>query len=65
VDVHPAETVTADRAFECQRDLNLAQETGSRAFHRDSAAETMLAILREEPPDLSATNKSVRRDGSA
>ncbi len=26
--------------------------TGRRAFQRDSAAETMTAILREEPPDL-------------
>src|SRR5664279_3708593 len=34
--------------------------SGVRAFHRDSAAETMSAILREEPPDLSATNKSVQ-----
>ena len=34
--------------------------SGARAFHRDSAAETMSAILREEPPDLSATNKSVQ-----
>src|SRR5215831_14284053 len=34
--------------------------SGRRAFHRDSAAETMSAILREEPPDLSATNKSVQ-----
>jgi hypothetical protein len=33
---------------------------GARAFHRDSAAETMSAILREEPPDLSATNKNVQ-----
>jgi Tol biopolymer transport system component len=33
--------------------------SGSRAFHRDSAAETMSAILREEPPDLSATSKNV------
>jgi Tol biopolymer transport system component len=33
--------------------------SGSRAFHRDSAAETMSAILREEPPDLSATNRSI------
>ncbi len=33
--------------------------SGSRAFHRDSAAETMSAILREDPPDLSATNKNV------
>ncbi len=34
--------------------------SGARAFHRDSAAETMSAILREEPPDLSATNKGVQ-----
>ena len=34
--------------------------SGARAFHRDTAAETMSAILREEPPDLSATNKSVQ-----
>ncbi|MDQ6891759.1 MAG: protein kinase [Acidobacteriota bacterium] len=34
--------------------------SGSRAFHRDSAAETMSAILREEPPDLSATNKNIQ-----
>jgi Tol biopolymer transport system component len=33
--------------------------SGSRAFHRESAAETMSAILREEPPDLSATNKNI------
>ena len=34
--------------------------SGVRAFQRDSAAETMSAILREEPPDLSATNKNVQ-----
>ena len=34
--------------------------SGRRAFHRDSAAETMSAILKEEPPDLSATNQSVQ-----
>src|SRR6187455_1355107 len=34
--------------------------SGSRAFHRDTAAETMSAILREEPPDLSATNRNVQ-----
>jgi Tol biopolymer transport system component len=34
--------------------------SGARAFHRDSAAETMSAILREEPPDLSSTNKNVQ-----
>jgi Tol biopolymer transport system component len=34
--------------------------SGSRAFHRDSAAETMSAILREEPPDLSSSNKNVQ-----
>jgi Tol biopolymer transport system component len=34
--------------------------SGRRAFHRDSAAETMSAILREEPPDLSATNQNIQ-----
>jgi len=34
--------------------------SGVRVFRRDSAAETMSAILREEPPDLSATNKNVQ-----
>jgi len=34
--------------------------SGARAFHRDTPAETMSAILREEPPDLSATNKNVQ-----
>jgi Tol biopolymer transport system component len=34
--------------------------SGTRAFQRDTAAETMSAILREEPPDLSATNKNVQ-----
>jgi eukaryotic-like serine/threonine-protein kinase len=33
--------------------------SGRRAFHGESAAETMSAILKEEPPDLSETNKSV------
>jgi len=33
--------------------------SGKRAFHGDSAAETMSAILKEDPPDLSATNKIV------
>ncbi|HZI67533.1 MAG TPA: protein kinase, partial [Thermoanaerobaculia bacterium] len=32
---------------------------GRRAFHGDSAADTMSAILREDPPDLSATNQNV------
>ncbi len=34
--------------------------SGRRAFHRESAAETMSAILREEPPDLSATNRNIQ-----
>src|SRR5215831_4504631 len=34
--------------------------SGRRAFHGDSAADTMSAILKEDPPDLSATNQSVR-----
>jgi len=33
--------------------------SGVRAFHRDTAAETISAILREEPPDLSTTNRNV------
>jgi serine/threonine protein kinase/WD40 repeat protein len=33
--------------------------SGRRAFHGDSAADTMSAILREDPPDLSATNQAV------
>jgi Tol biopolymer transport system component len=33
--------------------------SGQRAFHGDSAAETMSAILREEPAELSMTNPSV------
>ncbi len=32
---------------------------GRRAFHGDSAADTMSAILREDPPDLSATNQNL------
>jgi len=32
---------------------------GRRAFHADSAGETMAAILKEEPPDLSVTNQSI------
>src|SRR5579872_2792076 len=33
--------------------------SGKRAFHGDSSADTMSAILKEEPPDLSATNRNV------
>ncbi len=33
--------------------------SGQRAFRGDSAAETMSAILREEPPDLSVTNQNI------
>ena len=33
--------------------------SGRRAFHGESAAETMSAILREEPPDLSVTNQGI------
>ena len=33
--------------------------SGRRAFHGESAAETMSAILKEDPPDLSDTNKTV------
>src|SRR5437016_887246 len=33
--------------------------SGRRAFHGESAAETMSAILKEDPPDLSETNHNV------
>jgi Tol biopolymer transport system component len=33
--------------------------TGNRAFRGDSAADTMSAILKEDPPDLSVANPSV------
>jgi len=33
--------------------------SGRRAFHGESAAETMSAILKEDPPDLSETNRNV------
>ena len=33
--------------------------SGQRAFRRDTAAETMTAILKEEPPEFSLTNSSI------
>ncbi len=33
--------------------------SGQRAFRGDSAGETMAAILKEDPPDLSVTNQNV------
>src|SRR5271156_6072058 len=33
--------------------------SGKRAFHRDTAADTMSAILREDPPELNETNRNV------
>ena len=33
--------------------------SGKRAFHGDSAADTMSAILKEDPPELSVTGKNV------
>ena len=33
--------------------------SGKRAFHGDSAGETMTAILKEDPPDLSVTNQNI------
>ena len=33
--------------------------SGRRAFKRDTTAETMTAILKEEPPELTATNTSI------
>src|SRR5438876_3562396 len=32
---------------------------GTRAFHGESAADTMTAILREDPPELSLTNQNL------
>jgi len=34
--------------------------SGRRAFRGDSAADTMSAILREDPPELSLTNQDIR-----
>jgi eukaryotic-like serine/threonine-protein kinase len=33
--------------------------SGKRAFHGDSAADTMSAILKEDPPEISLTNQNV------
>jgi len=33
--------------------------SGNRAFHGETSVETMSAILREDPPDLTATNQNV------
>ncbi len=33
--------------------------SGKRPFHRSTAPETLTAILREEPPDLSETNRNI------
>lgn len=33
--------------------------SGKRAFHRDSTAETMSSILKEDPPELTETNRNV------
>src|ERR1700733_14561015 len=33
--------------------------SGKRAFHRETSADTMSAILKEDPPDLSETNRNV------
>jgi serine/threonine protein kinase len=33
--------------------------SGQRAFHGDSAGETMAAILKEDPPELSVTNQNI------
>jgi len=33
--------------------------SGQRAFRRDTSAETMTAILREEPPEISTTTKPI------
>jgi eukaryotic-like serine/threonine-protein kinase len=33
--------------------------SGRRAFHRETAPETMTAILNDQPPDLNATDRSI------
>lgn len=33
--------------------------SGKRAFHRDTPADTMSAILKEDPPELTETNRNV------
>jgi len=33
--------------------------SGKRAFHGDTAADTMTAILKEDPPDLTETNRNI------
>jgi Tol biopolymer transport system component len=33
--------------------------SGKRAFHRETAADTMSAILKEDPPELNETNRNV------
>jgi eukaryotic-like serine/threonine-protein kinase len=33
--------------------------SGKRAFHGDSAGETMASILKEDPPELSVTNQNI------
>ena len=33
--------------------------SGKRAFHGDSAGETMASILKEDPPELSVTNQAI------
>src|ERR1700689_4206846 len=33
--------------------------SGKRAFHRETAADTMSAILKEDPPDFSETNRNI------
>jgi len=33
--------------------------SGKRAFHGESAAETMSAIVKEDPPDLTETNRNI------
>jgi Tol biopolymer transport system component len=33
--------------------------SGKRAFHRETAADTMSAILKEDPPDFNETNRNI------
>jgi serine/threonine protein kinase len=60
LDFGPPEQVRRD-AVDARSDLfafgavRYRMLTGGRAFRRDTSAETMTAILKEEPPDLTAS----------
>ena len=41
------------------RDVAVKLLSGSKAFHRNTAVETLNAILKEEPPDLAEMNPKI------